>query len=280
MRHLLLVLMLFLAACERVVDVDLEEGPVRLVVEGRFERVLDRVSGSQVILLSTTGPYFSNASPPPARGAVVRVSDDAGRVVSFTESAPGRYTTTSLVVERDRRYTLQIDWQGDRYESVETTQTVVPIDSLYFDKPKPGRFAGTEGVRATIDLRDPGNVRNYYLWDQYVNGARVLGPDTTFKYRIAASDDGFDGILIAGFQPYEGIDIPVGATVTMRQIGLSEQMFRYYFAFAEQVSADGSVFAAPPSSLRGNVSNRTNRDRYPIGYFYVSEVAERTAVRR
>ena len=46
--------------CERVVNIDVEEGPERLVVEGRIERHQDDRAVAQSIRLSTTAPYFSN----------------------------------------------------------------------------------------------------------------------------------------------------------------------------------------------------------------------------
>ena len=268
-----LPLLLFLAACERVVDLDVSEGPRRLVVEARLERVIGRVNGNQSITLTTTAPYFSDVAPPPATGATVRVTDDAGVTTTFVESAPGRYTTSQLTIRIGAQYRLTITHEGQTYESTETAKSVAPIDSLYLEAPKPGRFSGTEGVRATIDLVDPPGLGNFYLWDQFIDGVRVLGPDSSFKYRMVAMDDAVDGLTISGFQPYEGIDIPVGSTVLMRQVGLSERMYRYYFAFSDQVSADGSPFAVPPSSIRGNVSNVTDPSRFPLGYFHVADVA-------
>jgi len=274
-RFVLLALCAALLGCERVVDLDIAEGPRRLVVEARLERVLGAVSGTQVIRLSTTSPYFDAAASPAAHGAVVTVTDDAGGVTTFTESGvAGVYTTSQLVVVAGRGYSLRIDYDGGRYEASEVAQSDAPIDSLYLDTPQPGRFSGSDGVRATIDFADPAGARNFYLWDQYVNGIRQLGPDTSFKYRVSASDDAFDGILVEGFQPYEGVDIPPGGAVLLRQIGLSEAMFRYYFALSDQVSADGSPFSVPPAGVRGNVANRTDPSRFPLGYFFVAEVSE------
>ena len=274
-----LTLLVALAACERVVDLDVSEGPRRLVVEARLERVIGRVTGNQSITLTTTAPYFSDVAPPPATGATVRVTDDAGVATTFIESAPGRYTTSQLTIRIGAQYHLTITYEGQTYESTETAMAVAPIDSLYLEAPKPGRFSGTEGVRATIDLTDPPGLGNFYLWDQFIDGVRVLGPDSSFKYRMVAMDDAVDGLTITGFQPYEGIDIPIGSTVLMRQIGLSERMYRYYFAFSDQVSADGSPFAVPPASIRGNVSNLTDPSRFPLGYFYAAEVAEASVTR-
>lgn len=267
-------------ACERVVDVELQEGPRRLVIEARLERVKGRVSGDQAITLTTTAPYFDANPSPPARGAVVRVVDESGRTYPFTEARPGVYTTSALTIDLGRRYTLRIDFEGQSYEAVETAIPVAAIDSLYFDKPQPGRFSGEGGVRATIDLRDPPGEKNFYLWDQFVNGVRQLGPDSTFLFRVTAPDDGFDGTTVTGFQPFEGVDIPMGAVVLLRQIGLSEQGQRYYFALSDQVSAGGSPFAVPPASVRSNVANRTDPRRFPVGYFQVSEVSEARATRR
>lgn len=278
-RRGLLLCLLAVAACERVVDLDVDEGPRRLVIEARLERVIGRVNGNQSITLTTTAPYFSDAPPPPATGAVVQVTDDEGTIVTFTESEPGRYTTSQLVVRVGATYRLTIRWEGQTFEAEEAAPSVAPIDSLYFERPKPGRFSGTEGLRATIDLTEPAGKGDFYLWDQFIDGSRVLGPDSTFKYRMIAQDEAVDGLRITGFQPYEGIDIPIGSTVIMRQVGLSERMFRYYFAFSDQVSADGSPFAVPPASVRGNVSNLTSPDRFPLGYFFAAEVAEKTATR-
>ena len=49
-----------------------------MVPEARLERVIGRVNGTQSILLSTAASYVSEAAAPPATGAMVRVSDDAG----------------------------------------------------------------------------------------------------------------------------------------------------------------------------------------------------------
>lgn len=266
---------LALTACERVVDVDVAEGPVRLVVEARLERVLGNVKGVQEIRLSTTAPYFSNAAPPAARGATVTVSDQDGRIWTFDESlTPGTYLNANLVVTAGTRYTLDIRWQGARYRGTETGMPVPPIDSIYLDKPMPGRFSGTEGLRATIDLRDIPNVKNWYLWDQFVDGVRLLGPDSTFKARIIGPDEAFKGIEIKGFQPFEGVPIQPGSTVLVRQVGISEATYQYLLAFSNQVQQDGSPFSVPPTSVRGNVANLDDPARPALGYFSVSEVAE------
>ncbi len=275
----IIAMAVLLTACERVVDIDLNEGPKRLVVEARLEYVLERPTANQHITLSRTGAYFDASAPPAVRSADVLVTDDAGGTYRLVEGAtPGRYETNNLMVVAGRRYTLRINAEGNRYESTERAVTVAPVDSLTFERPRPGRFSGTDGVRATIYFEEPGGERNFYLWDQYVDGVRQLGPDSSFKMRIISNDDGFDGLPINGFQPFEGIDIKPGNTVVLRQIGLSETLYRYFFAFSDQVGSDGSPFGVPPASLRGNVANLTDPRNSALGYFSVAQVSERRSV--
>lgn len=281
-RLFVFVLMLLpLAACERVVDLNLPEARPRLVVEGRLERALDFTAQTQRIKLSTTADYFSGTYPPAATGALVRVTDDLNRMTLFAEATtPGTYVAPStFLVARGRTYTLTVDFEGQHYTGRDSTRQVARINSLYFDEPQAGRYSGTGGFRAAINFTDPPNVRNFYLWEQYVNGVLQSGPDTIVKMRVVGTDQIYNGLPVAGFQPFEGIDIPLNANVVVRQIAISEATYRYYFALNDQLAGDGSPFAVPPASVRGNVQNTTNPALPALGYFYVSEVSARTAKR-
>lgn len=264
-------------ACERVVGVDVDMGPERLVVEARLEVVQGASSGRQVIRLTTTAPYFSNTPAPAARNATVQVRDDLGTVARFRESTtPGIYVTDSLAATPGRTYTLRIDWRGDTYQATDRLEPVSGIDSLYFIA-RPRKDPTKDGVRATIDLRDPPLVRNYYLWDQYVDGVRLITPDTIFKVRIVATDELYQGRRIRQFQPFDGVPVKSGQEILIRQYSISETVWRYYDALNQQTDGDGSPFSVPPASVRGNVANLTRPDIRALGYFSASAVSERRA---
>jgi hypothetical protein len=272
------VMCLGLGACEKVVELDIPEGAKQLVVEARIERIRGVVSGTQRIRLTTTDAYFSDSPAPPASGAIVRVTDDAGRSFVFAESRsePGLYGTESLRAEVGRRYSLQIDYQGERYEATDTLLGVAPIDTLYF-APQSIDFGSPEGVRATIDFQETGGVKNFYLWDQYVDGIRMITSYSEFPVRVVGSDDGRDGQFVQSWQPYDGKELPSGAFVLVRQISLSETSFRYYRALSDQSANNGSPFSVPLGSVRSNIANITNPSHRPLGYFMASEVAEARA---
>jgi hypothetical protein len=267
-----------LVACERVVGISVDPGPELLAVEARLEAVREAPVARHVFVLSTTAPFFANAALPPARGATVRVRDERGRSVLFRESAvrPGHYETDSLVARAGGVYTLQIEWRGDRYEGTDSLpQVIVPIDTLYF-APRPNANPAIDGVRATIALRDPLG-RNYYAWDQLVDGVRLLSPDTTFRQRVIISDEFLEGVRASALQPYELRRVNPGQAVAVRQLSLSRQAFRYLSALNEQMLGDGSPFSAPPANFRGNVANLTRPDVPAVGTFMAVGVSERSA---
>lgn len=276
LRALALVALLgLIAACERIVSVTVPASTPRLVVEARLERVRDAVTGVQRIRLSTTDGYFSSTTPPPARGAAVRVTDDSGRVVVFSESLTeaGVYATNFLIVNVRRSYTLRITYAGQDYTSTETTMSGVRIDSMFFT-PGNGFRGPVNGLRATIALQDPPGVRNFYLWDQFVNGVRLLSPDSGSYSRVVASDEFNEGEYIPDFQPYDGRVVTTGQLVQVRQVSISQQAYRFYTALSEQSRNDGSPFGVPASSLRGNIANITAPATVALGYFIVAEVTQ------
>lgn len=269
--------------CERVVHITVPTMPPRLVVVGRLELVRGAPSGRQSITLTTSTPYFDQAGPPPARNADVRVTDSRGVTTLFREqtNAPGVYITDSLVPVLNRRYTVRIRWNNEMYEGSDSLLPVAPIDSFYF-RERTGLFAPPDivrepGPRATIDFKDPPGVENFYVWDQFVDGQRLVVADTAFRYRPMERDAFFNGAVVRGYQPYSGAALRSGQTVRMRHMSLSEQGYRYYLTLNNMSLADGSPFSMPPASLRGNVANLTRPTEPALGYFLTAEVDERTA---
>lgn len=273
---------MFLTACERVVDITVPDGPTRLVVEGRVEAVVGSASGRQQVILTTTAPYFSQAAAPPARGAQVSIADETGRVVPLVESvtAPGHYLTDNLVARVGGRYTLRIRWQGDDYEAVDTLKPVPPIDSVYFAKRSFQGFGRPEDEdtlpRVTIDVQDPPGAGNYYLWDLYVDGQRVVIADSVVRFRAIDTDQYFDGLRIRSYQSHPDKPIRPGQMVLLRQQSLSEQQYRFYRTLNDQMIGNGSPFAVPPTSVRGNVANRTRPEVRALGIFMATNVVERS----
>ncbi|MFV1987178.1 MAG: DUF4249 domain-containing protein [Gemmatimonadota bacterium] len=274
-----LIVAVIFTGCERIVDIGLEDGPTRLVVEGRIEIVKESPGSNQTIRLTTTDAFFSNAPPPPATGAAVSVRSGAGDVFPFTETAPGVYTTSSLAAEIGTAYTLTIGWEGDTYTATATALPVAPIDRLYFEFVEETIINDREGYRANIDFVDPAGVANFYLWEQFVDGELVLLPDPGNAFNLLSEDTFYDGQAVIAYQPNHEVALQAGQTGQIRQIALSRAVYDYYLALFEQNSlGSGDPFSIPPANLRGNVSNTTTPGRLALGYFEAAEVSVATAV--
>lgn len=258
-------------------DLSIDEGPKRLVVEGRIALVAGDPTGRQVIRLTTTDAVAATGALPAATGATVVVTDGAGGTFPFVESSPGSYVRNGLIPVIGRTYTATIDYQGDRYQAVSELLPVSPIDSLYFRFEVEGIAQGDSGFRAVIDYADPPGSRNFYLWELLVDGEQRIGIDPGNSFRIISDDEFYDGGRVIGYQPYDEEIVEPGERVTMRQIALSEAAYRFYFEFFQQTTG-GGPFSTPPASVRGNVANLTDRTRPALGWFLATQISERTAI--
>jgi len=269
-------LLLFLVgACERVVSIAAPSETPRLVVEARIESPYSGAPDTPRIRLTTTQPYFDAGPAAPATGAVVLLRDGVSPPMSLTAATGGEYVGAPMTVVPGRLYELDITWDGDHFVAVDTAADVAPIDSVYFGTTRESSADG----RATLAFRDAPGRSDYLLWDQWVNGVRLGGPDASLRRRPIASDNGFDGLVVLGFSPFDGVAVPIGAAVRVRQKGISRAIFDFHAALNEQLARDGWPFSEPMSSVRGNVRNRTTPSRRPSGYFSVGRYDERTRVR-
>jgi len=182
------------SACTRVVDVDVDDAPAQLVVEGRIEYG----SSGQLIRLTTTDRISSGAALPSATGAVVEVSDDQGTTVRFTEDQPGEYRNATLIPRIGGRYTLRVLWQGEQYQAVADLKAGPPIDSVYFKYYESSATVGDSGLRVLIDYTDAPGLGDHYFWELFVDGKKRASTDPGNRWRIISSDDFYDGGRIVG----------------------------------------------------------------------------------
>ncbi len=279
--HLAICLsVLGVSACERVVDVYIPDPEPRLVVEGRIELLQGDPSGVGVqrIRLTTTDAFFSNVPAPPAVGATVTVEDGTGEVWVFLEEEPGLYVSRAMLARLGETYELIAHWSGDTYRASAMLTPVPPIDSLYFVFEELTPIIEEEGFRAAIDYTDPQGIENFYLWEQFVDGVREVPPNAGNALNFVSHDELYDGETITGFQPNDEIRVELGATVVVRQIALSRRAYNYYYAILEQSAlGSGNPFSIPPATVRGNVVNTTNPDRFALGFFEAAEVSVASA---
>lgn len=261
--YFFIAILLVTFSCEDVIDIDLNEAPPILVIDASINWFKDTTGSDQNIILTLTAPYFSD-SVPPATGAQVYIIDSNNNTFNFTEVGnTGVYNNTNFNPVIENTYTLYISYEDDMYTATETLKSVVPID--YVEQNDTGGFSGEE-TELKAFYTDPAEEENHYLFE-------FISDISEFPSLEVYEDRFTNGNQIFGF--YTDEDLSSDDVVIIRNYGISKQFYEYMFILLQQNSQDGGgPFETQPATVRGNCVNQTNPDKFPLGYFRLSEVAE------
>lgn len=258
-KYLLFILCLMtIAACEDVIDVDLNEAQERLVVESALVKLKGFSGSNQRIRLTKTRGFFED-SLTTVDDAVVTVTREDGEVFNFQHDSAGYYMTNQFQTNLMQKYYLRVEVDNEVYTAEETFIPVVAIDSV--TQRNNAGFSG-EDTELRAFYKDPAGEKNFYLFTFFVN---FVDFPTTDIY-----DDEFtDGNTI--FALYQEEELEPGDEVVITNFGLSEQFYEYMNVLLSQVGSVGGPFQTQPAVVRGNIVNETNPDNFPYGYFSLTE---------
>src|SRR5690606_13691822 len=114
--YIFCALALALAACEDVIDVPVQKGPQRLVVEASLDWEKGTSGNDQTILLSRSTGYYDTEGFLGVSGASVKVTNNvSGAVHDFVDQGNGSYGTTDFEPVMGDSYTLEIIDGGQVY---------------------------------------------------------------------------------------------------------------------------------------------------------------------
>ncbi|AWX45549.1 hypothetical protein HME9304_02570 [Flagellimonas maritima] len=264
---LLLFIIAQLVSCEDVVDVEVQNGPTRLVVEASINWEKGTSGNVQTIKLRSSTPFFNTASNPVTGATVVVINNANDETYNFVDQNNGEYRTTTFEPVLGQSYSLQIIHDGDVYSATETMTSVADITEVFQDTED-----GFEDdvLEVHIAFTDPIEMGNNYLFrfqregdllpdlevaeDEFVNGNAI-----DWWYEIEEDEDN----NILPFAP--------GDIVAIEMFGISKDYYNYINILIEQLGGVG-LFEATPVAVRGNCINETNPENYPFGYFRLTEV--------
>lgn len=248
---------LFLSSCEDVVNLDLETGQTRIVVDAEILWFKGTAGNEQTIKISKTAPYYNNTTPK-VSGAQVRVENSTGTVFTFNETAPGIYKCTNFVPVLNTDYTLYVQAEGQSLTATEKLTSVTPIERV--EQETVPDFDGKDIIELTFYYKDPTDQVNYYLSD--FKSSFLIYPE----YDLT-DDDFFNGNEISN--RFNHKDMKAGNTVDITNRGISKNFYNYMNLLLEIYG--GSPFSIPPGNIRGNIVNTTDANNYAFGYFRLCE---------
>ena len=255
-------------SCEEVIELDLNDGQQRLVIDASINWEKGTDGKNQEIKLTLSSPYYQNETLA-ATGANVQIINSNNDIFNFNEiNNTGLYTTSTFNPVLNESYTLEIEYKGQIYSGSETLIPASKIDRV--EQTNDTGFTSEDiEIKAFLkDLDTPG-VKNYYFFEEY-----FIRKD---EYIYGVGDDQFvDGsnnqVFSVNF--YNSDTLRTGDKLRLKNLGCSKRYYQFMFLLLSQ-TADGAggPFSTTPATVRGNIVNKSDEDNYPFGFFSLSETA-------
>jgi hypothetical protein len=246
----LLLSSLFITACQKVIDIDVNTSTSQLVIEGN----ITDIRGPQYVIISRSVAYTEKNIYPTVSGADVRVTDNLGNTWRFTEIRPGTYAVSSMRGITGRSYMLRVVLDGTEYTATSVMPLKVQVDSLSLADIT---FGSTTRKQVAVNYTDPKGQPNQYRYIMYVNGKQTT--------RIYAYDDRLtDGNIrkdeLFTDDDNENEDLKSGDKVTIEVQNIDKNNFNYWFTLRQQ-RRGGPGGGVTPGNPPSNLSNNA------LGYF-------------
>lgn len=257
---ILLALLALTTSCEKVIDLDLKTSSTQIVIEA----TLPDDGSPAVAVLSQTVAYSETNQFPAVSGATLLLTDETtGTVDTLRETTtPGRYAgrLAGLV---GHRYTLDVASGGQHYVAHSTMPPVVPLAGVALDAIS---FGPNDRLNVRPLFLDPAGVRNYYYFQQSVNGK----PQKTIYLQDDEFSDGNPNTqgLRGGFDEEKLLR---GDTVRVKMHNLDVGAYEY-FRTLNQILASNPLFTTTPTNPVGNFTNGA------LGYFSAFSAQTATVV--
>lgn len=253
-------LVLLLASCEDIIEVDLDSIPPKMVIEGTINDQESQVE----IKLSTTSDYFKPGENPAVSDAYVTITDEHGNITACEETAPGFFLSNPFQVIENTTYTLEVQTGEEYYEAVCTMPERVDIDSMSYE-PAPLYMEFEENaVQVSCYFHDPEGIDNYYRMKVFVKGDE----NSSDHSKVVFNDDFVDGNMITIPWDSEGF-FPLDTVVVELQT-LDLATYDYYRTLFSILG--GGMGSSNPANPESNLSNDA------LGYFGAFTISRDTII--
>jgi len=248
MRYKILVVFgfVFLAACQKVIDLHLNNESGKYVIEGN----ITDLPGPYQVKVGKTGEVNTDYVFSGVSGANVSVKDDAGNAEVLTEVHTGVYQGTVLRGVEGRTYYLSVSVGGNNYMASSVMPHRVSLDSLYIVDV----YNFSKMVKAVVPVfTDPAGQGNCYRFNETING--VLD-----KYLYYQNDDYTDGRTssFSLLRPDPDSTLHGNDKVDVEMQCIDKAMYKYWFSVDQSSTGGGGTLAANPV---------TNISGGAMGYF-------------
>lgn len=249
-------MLMFVVACQDVIDVDLNDSTAKIVIEGSISNQND---GCQVIL-SQTISFDETNDFPTVSGAEVILSDGT-QTYELTESDSGTYVNDEVRGTPGVTYELTVEVDGTVYTATSTMPRPVRIDSLQVLVDPDNIFLAEDEMYLEIKFQDPVGEENFYHTNVWIN-------DENKALTTILDDDFNDGEVITSTVLSQGDvnddpEFVSGDRATVFLYAIDEDVYEYYRTL-NALSSAGTAPANPTS----------NFDNGALGFFSAHAISK------
>lgn len=263
MKKLILILsfITLFASCEKVIDVDVPSIEPKLIIDASFEVYFDEnpISAKTIVSLTESADYFDETIPVVSNATVFVTNLSDNSIINFSDAnADGNYEPDSdFIPADDIEYELTVIHNNETYKgkSKKTKSTRI----INVEQGNSTLFSGNE-VEINVKIQDQLSIDNYYFFDFANNNFSVI------------EDRFFDGQEYEVPNFYAEDEIVLPTAVNIRMLGVTKEYFTYLRILISQSGlSGGGPFETVPTSLLGNMINKSDENNFPLGYFHIAE---------
>ena len=262
-KYFFYITILIFYSCEKVINIDLDYSDERIVLDASIFKNINENYATALVKVSKTAPYFSENNTE-IGGAIVYIKIKNRNINLNYDTEKKYYTNTIDYINFEEDYEFFVNYQEQNYYSSEKLIKISGIESVIFGDRK---SLNKDEVELLITFTDPKEIGDFNLWkfgpkgkgdsydylvsrDLYTNGNQF-----TFSFFIDKTE-------------YFNNDEFVYVEMT----GLTEEGFNYLNILTAQAGAqNGRPFSSASSIIKGNIINQSNPEKFPLGYYRVSE---------
>jgi len=237
-----------LTACEKVIDIKVNDDTGKLVIEGQ----INNTTAQQEFKLSRNVSFSSGNNYPPVTGATIIVHDDAKNEYVFRESVnkAGTYIAKDFTGIPGRTYNMEVRVEDQKYVAQSQMPQVVLLDSIITEKPQ---FGEKDTRNIKVYYKDPADQENQYRFIVFVN-------DKQTKDILIANDDFNNGnqvSLTIYLNSDDDLKLYPGDKIRVEMQCIDKAMHKYWYSLMQQSGGGGITPSNPPTNISPTV----------LGYF-------------
>lgn len=278
--------LIFLASCEDVVQIKLDEGSKLYVIDA----FVNDLPGRQKIRVVTNDSYFSNRQAPPVPNASVILKDlTDNKQYTFNYSGDGNYVydvpAGDTLAKIGHQYELNVTLDGMTYTSLTIQKRTASIDSISTSNDA-GGFGPVDDSTIYCGLwaKDKVDKNTDYYWIKTFRNDTLFDGPADINICIDGTGGpvedagGLDSTYFTppatflGFKSYRS-----GNSCKVEIHSISRETY-FFFVQAQAQINNGGLFATTPENVKTNIVTPAGAKTKAVGWFNMASVRSKTRI--